>query len=133
MYLSVLLEDPEAYVEHEEHHAPHETDTCHQIRSRPVVNPLVYGAADNRSEDLTGREKGAVETRPIVRDKLVQGLILTLDDVLFDEDSFEGVWEQRDEDETLGDTVQGETDKHQVNFVWEVKGQGGALENHGDS
>ena len=68
MNLLLILEDAEADIEREKYQAPEEADGRHHVGGGPVINGFIDRTSDYRSQDLTGREEGAVETRPIVTD-----------------------------------------------------------------
>ena len=121
MNLLLLPEDAEADIESEENHAPYEADGSHQICGGSVIDGFKYHTSDYRSQYLTGRKEGAVETRPIVTDDLIEGLVFSLSDFLFYENSLECVWQQGYEDEALSNAIESKTNEHNPDLVWQVK------------
>lgn len=62
MNLLLILENAEADIEREEYQAPEEADRGHHVGGGSVIDGFIDRTSDDRSQDLTGREEGAIET-----------------------------------------------------------------------
>ena len=106
------------HVEQKEYEAPGKAHEGHAVGGLSESEYLKDRAANNWSENLTEREECAVQPGAVVTKQLVQLVVLTLSQPLFNIDCIEGIWKQGDKDEALSEAIDGKSNEEEQVRIW---------------